>query len=100
MSETSVVMLVELIVKAVLAMSFGLPLLSFYLRRKEARPPKGDPQLEARLTRMETTLDSIAVELERISEGQRFTTKLMAEREQVKGSLPLALSGTNSAERL
>jgi hypothetical protein len=29
---------------------------------------------------MEQALDSIAIEVERISEGQRFTTKLLAER--------------------
>jgi hypothetical protein len=29
---------------------------------------------------MEQALDSIAVEVERISEGQRFTTKLLSER--------------------
>jgi hypothetical protein len=29
---------------------------------------------------MEQAIDSIAVEVERISEGQRFTTKLLAER--------------------
>jgi hypothetical protein len=34
----------------------------------------------ARLERMEQALDAIAVEVERISEGQRFTTKLLAER--------------------
>ncbi len=34
----------------------------------------------ARLERMEQAIDSIAVEVERISEGQRFTTKLLTER--------------------
>jgi hypothetical protein len=29
---------------------------------------------------MEQAIDSIAVEVERISEGQRFTTKLLSER--------------------
>jgi hypothetical protein len=32
---------------------------------------------------MEQAIDSIAVEVERISEGQRFTTKLLAERSAV-----------------
>jgi hypothetical protein len=35
---------------------------------------------EARLERMEHSIDAIAVEVERISEGQRFTTKLLSER--------------------
>lgn len=33
-----------------------------------------------RLERMEQAIDSIAIEVERISEGQRFTTKLLSER--------------------
>lgn len=37
-------------------------------------------QIEERLTRIEQAVDSIAVETERISEGQRFTTRLLAER--------------------
>jgi hypothetical protein len=32
---------------------------------------------------MEQAIDSIAVEVERISEGQRFTTKLLSERTAV-----------------
>jgi hypothetical protein len=35
--------------------------------------------LEERLTRIEQAVDAIAVEVERISEGQRFTTKLLAD---------------------
>jgi hypothetical protein len=35
---------------------------------------------DARLERMEHAVDAIALEIERISEGQRFTTKLLAER--------------------
>ena len=38
---------------------------------------------------MEQALDSIAIEVERISEAQRFTTKLLAERNKpVPSSVP------------
>ncbi len=37
-------------------------------------------RLEARLDRIEQALDSVAVEVERVSEGQRFTTRLLSER--------------------
>jgi hypothetical protein len=40
-------------------------------------------------------MDSVAVEVERISEGQRFTTKLLAERTD-REALPAA---TRSASR-
>lgn len=33
-----------------------------------------------RLQHLEQAIDAIAIEVERISEGQRFTTKLLAER--------------------
>ena len=36
--------------------------------------------IETRLAKIEQAVDSIAVEAERISEGQRFTTKLLSER--------------------
>jgi hypothetical protein len=35
---------------------------------------------DARLERMEHAVDAIAIEIERISEGQRFTTRLLSER--------------------
>jgi len=35
---------------------------------------------EGRMARLEQAVESIALEVERISEGQRFTTKLLAER--------------------
>jgi hypothetical protein len=38
------------------------------------------PATDARLDRIEHAVEAIAVEVERISEGQRFTTKLLAER--------------------
>ncbi|HEX4682666.1 MAG TPA: hypothetical protein VH277_08165 [Gemmatimonadaceae bacterium] len=33
-----------------------------------------------RLARLDNAIDAVAVEVERISEGQRFTSKLLAER--------------------
>ncbi|MBL0939077.1 MAG: hypothetical protein IBJ03_09285 [Gemmatimonadaceae bacterium] len=54
-----------------------------------ARHPKPSPQIlesTARLERMEQAIDAVAVEVERISEGQRFVTQLMASRE--KEALP------------
>jgi Na+/glutamate symporter len=36
-------------------------------------------EMSARMERIEQAVDSIAIEVERISEGQRFTNKLMSE---------------------
>ncbi len=38
------------------------------------------PETAERLARIEQAVDAIALEVERISEGQRFTTKLLAEQ--------------------
>lgn len=35
-----------------------------------------------------SAIETMSVEIERISEGQRFVTKLLAERERVGGVLP------------
>lgn len=40
----------------------------------------GSPESEARLQRLEQAIDAIAVEVERMSESQRFTAKVLAER--------------------
>jgi len=62
--------------------AIGVPIAKAYARRieREPRQPSLPPDVSARLERMEQALDSIAIEVERISEGQRFTTKLLAER--------------------
>ena len=64
------------------AIVLGLPLVRAYTRRLElqAQQPRVDPEVAARLERMEQAIDAIAVEVERIAEGQRFTTRLLSER--------------------
>ncbi len=41
-------------------------------------------ELTQRMIRMETAIESVAIEVERISEGQRFTTRLLSERPLVE----------------
>ena len=45
--------------------------------RRGASAPTADSDSKARLERIEQAVDAIAVEVERISEGQRFTTKVL-----------------------
>ena len=64
----------------------------------EANRPSVPPEVNTRLARMEQSIDAIAVEVERISEGQRFTTKLLAEvRDTPARSLPAARPRDSSA---
>jgi hypothetical protein len=78
---------------------FVMAPLAFATARRMLRRPfetKPTPQLlesAARLERMEQAVDAIAVEIERISEGQRFVTSLMAKRESP--ALQQAYAGNN-----
>ena len=43
-------------------------------------PPVSDPAMNARMDRLEQAMDAIAIEIERVSEGQRFVTKVLTQR--------------------
>lgn len=61
----------------------GAPLARAMARRIERSVSGGNQvnsDVAARLERMEQAIDAIAVEVERIAEGQRFTSKLLAGR--------------------
>ena len=50
------------------------------LRARRRAPRGGEATIgDERMERLENAIDAIAVEMERIGEGQRFVTKLMAE---------------------
>ena len=49
-------------------------------RRTSPRPMSAVAGDERRLERIENAVDAIAIEVERISEAQRFTTTLLADR--------------------
>lgn len=59
-----------------------LPLVRAFAKRLEQRgdQPRIPADVASRLERMEHAIDSIAVEVERISEAQRFTTKLLSDK--------------------
>ena len=66
---------------AVTVMSLGTPLVKAWARRFERRHEvQQNAQIEQRLAAIEQAIETVAVEVERISEGQRFTTKLLADR--------------------
>ena len=69
--------------------AIGVPIARAYARRLESKPAAAiPPDVAARLERMEQAIDTIAVEVERISEGQRFTTKLLADRSSLPDTRP------------
>lgn len=61
--------------------AIGIPLAKAYSRKidADAKNPRIPSEVVNRLERIERAIDAMAVEVERISEGQRFTTKLLSE---------------------
>lgn len=80
----------------IIAIVVGRPLVGALTKKleNEAKRPALSPEVSTRLERMEQSIDAIAVEVERISEGQRFTTKLLSETRQ-----PAALPQSAQASR-
>jgi|SRR5207248_10606031 len=61
--------------------AIGVPVARAYARRmdSESKNPRVPLEVTGRLERIEQSLEAVAIEVERISEGQRFTTKLLSE---------------------
>ncbi|HEU6451257.1 MAG TPA: hypothetical protein VFT57_07535 [Gemmatimonadaceae bacterium] len=57
--------------------------------KQKGPSPRELDDVRQRLEQLQQSMDSVAVEVERISEGQRFTTKLLAERTE-REALPAA----------
>ncbi len=59
-----------------------------WLSRRQPPPPIPHEQLEnieMRLVQLQQAVDDVAIEMERVAEGQRFTAKLLAERGESEG---------------
>ena len=83
---TAISIVLTIFVLAPIAVSMARLL---WRRASGARPatPAFDRENTERLQRLEAAVESIAIEMERVSEGQRFVTKLLAEqpeRERVR----------------
>ena len=82
---TGIAIVFIIFVLAPLAVAFGRLL---WKRGSLPRQPAIPPATEQRLERLEQGVDAIAVEVERISEGQRFVTRLLSEA-HVPAALPV-----------
>jgi hypothetical protein len=80
-----------IIVAIVCGSSYSL--LKMYMRRGSgtAVPQPGLKEIRDGLGQLHQAVDAIAIEVERLSEGQRFTTKLLAEREREVARIPPAI---------
>lgn len=59
--------------------------------------PRADDVIVPRLDRLEQAVDAIAIEIERISEGQRFVTRVLAERPTAAPAQPHASQSQKDA---
>ena len=82
-------------------LAIGVPLARAYARRMDAdaRNPRLPTEVTDRLERMEQALDSVALEVERISEGQRFTTKLLSEGRGAPESRQISPGSASAQDR-
>jgi hypothetical protein len=74
-----------------LLVAFLVPMSAFVTRRIfRARPAvqsiQADPMAAQRLERLEQAVDSVAIEVERISENQRFMTRVLVEKNPAEAS--------------
>ena len=72
----------------IIIVTLGVPLVRSYTRKQDAQSKVNVPQIDERLSRIEDAIEAMAIEVERISEGQRFVTRLLAERNDAKAALP------------
>lgn len=75
-----------IVVSACIALSFSIrAIANAVIRHKELELRHAQPASSVsddRMARLEMAVESIALEVERISEGQRYTTKLLSEAAQ------------------
>ncbi|HET7583710.1 MAG TPA: hypothetical protein VFK13_02325 [Gemmatimonadaceae bacterium] len=76
--DSVVVILIGIFIMIVLV-AVGIPIARAIGRRIDRRSlgAEGSDAIDARLARIEQSVDAIAIEVERISEAQRFSTKLL-----------------------
>ena len=78
------------VVPGLITIVLGLPVVRLITRWLEPKPvpPRELSAINGRLERIETAVDSIALEVERISEAQRFSARLQSEQQQPRLSEP------------
>ena len=81
----------------------GLPLARAFARRMDRRGETASAsEVTPRLDRIEQAIEAIAIEVERVSEGQRYTTKAISELRGLPAANPIGgwPAGAREAERV
>lgn len=76
----------------------GLPLARAFARRMDRRSAPAPADLAPRLDRIEQAVEAVAIEVERISENQRYTTKVMQELRGLPAAQPAGWPAGNARQ--
>ena len=106
MQDPQVIQILQIVAPTVIAVVFIIAAAAvadswFGKRAKRLAPQDAAAQarIEERLNQLTTAVDAIAVEVERISEGQRFTTKLLSDvRDTAAAQIPSRSSSPPSSQ--
>jgi len=74
----------------IVAVIVGFPIARAFARWIDRRghQPRLPADVATQLNQIAQSVDAMAIEVERISEGQRFTTRLLADQQASRGGLP------------
>ena len=97
MWDEDIVVPIAFFVTAII-LSIGIPLVRGLVRRwdRKSLQPSMPHDTSERLERIEQAIEAMSIEVERIAEGQRFVTKLMADQSPERVALPLRGNDRNS----
>lgn len=82
--------IVQTVFGSLIAIALGYPIIRFVTRMIERRADRSmvrGAEVARQMQQLQQSLDAMAIEIERISEAQRFQAKLMAERD--RAALPV-----------
>lgn len=99
MSEEELIVAIAGMITSVVII-LGIPMVIVHARkiwkRDSATQMATSQPTDHRLERIEQAIDAMAVEVERIAEGQRFVTKLLSDRGQERVGIPASQSRRES----
>jgi len=74
------------VIPGIVTIVLGVPIVRLITKWLEPRPipPRELSSIDGRLDKIEAAVDAIALEVERISESQRFTARLQSEQQSLR----------------
>ena len=78
--EEMVITLVAMLGSFALLWGLGYAIFSWLKSRNQQVDPQAISSLQQQIAQVQMSVDAMALEVERVSEAQRFVTKLLAER--------------------